>query len=121
MRRRAKVDDNQKEVVQALRAAGCSVQSLATTGAGVPDLLVGYGGQNYLLEVKNPQGRNRLTPAQKEWHAKWRGQCAVVRSVQEAFSAIGHLDWILAHCTQADNAVHNQVAGDSFLIKSMQK
>ena len=52
MRRAAKIDANQTEIVKALRQVGASVQSLASTGKGCPDLLVGFRGVNWLLEVK---------------------------------------------------------------------
>lgn len=45
MRRAAKVDDNQGEIVAALQRAGCSVQSLAGVGRGFPDLAVGFQGR----------------------------------------------------------------------------
>lgn len=87
----AQIDDNQPEIVKALRAAGASVEPLHAVGGGVPDLLVGYRGVNYLLEVKNPMkspAQQALTKKQKEWHPKWRGQLCVVRTVGEALRAI---------------------------------
>ena len=53
MRRAAKVDDNQAEIVATLRYVGCSVTSLASIGRGCPDIVVGYNGVNYLLEIKD--------------------------------------------------------------------
>lgn len=87
MRRAAKVDANQNEIVFALRSAGCSVTDLSAVGAGCPDLVVGRGGQNYLLEIKGRKGK--LTEAQREWRACWNGQAATVRTVGEAFAAVG--------------------------------
>lgn len=92
MRRAARVDDNQWEIVAALRAAGCSVTSLASIGRGFPDIIVGYDGKNYLMEIKDgskPPSKRRLTPDEQEWHATWRGQVAVVNSVEDAFMVIG--------------------------------
>ena len=40
MRRAARVDDNQGQIVDALRRVGCSVWSLAGVGKGFPDLAV---------------------------------------------------------------------------------
>jgi hypothetical protein len=37
---------------------------------------------------KRPSARN-LTPAEKEFHAIWRGQVSVVNSLDEALEAIG--------------------------------
>jgi Holliday junction resolvase len=84
---RKKVDRNQKEIVQALRAAGATVELLHTVGAGVPDLMVGVNQTNYLLEVKTAKGK--LTKDQVVWHAAWKGQVAVVRTVEEALAVIG--------------------------------
>lgn len=92
MRRAAKVDGNHGQIVAALRAVGATVTSTASAGAGFPDLTVGYRGRTYLLEVKDPAqvpSKRRLTPAQVEWHAAWRGQVAVVESVEEALEVIG--------------------------------
>lgn len=81
MRRASKVDANQSRVVDALRAIGCSVQSLASIGDGCPDLLVGYRGRNVIAEVKDgskPPSKRQLTPDQVEWHRDWRGQAVRV-------------------------------------------
>lgn len=86
MRRAAKIDANQAEIVAALRAVGCSVQTLAAVGAGVPDLLVGVSGVNLLMEVKTASGK--LTKDQIPWHEQWRGQVAIVRTVDEALALV---------------------------------
>ena len=82
-----RTDANQAEIVDALRAAGCTVVSLHAVGRGVPDLLAGRAGRNYLLEVKTGEGAS--TPAQRLWRAYWCGQQAVVRSAEEALQAVG--------------------------------
>jgi Holliday junction resolvase len=87
----AKVDRIQNEVVEALRRAGVSVQPLHTVGKGCPDLLVGIRGVNLVLEVKDgelPPSRRTLTPEQVRWHADWRGQVAVVESIEAALDAV---------------------------------
>jgi hypothetical protein len=88
----ARVDDNQKELVADLREMGCSVQHLHTVGQGVPDILVGYWGHNFLLEIKDgskPPSRRKLTDDEREWHQLWRGQVATVKNLAEAISVIG--------------------------------
>lgn len=98
MRRAAKIDGTQTEIVEALRAAGCKVLSLAACGKGVPDLMVFSPWKNCvdmvireritLLEVKNLSGRgNKLTPDQVKFHAEW--PVTVVTSVDEALAAVG--------------------------------
>ena len=88
-----RVDDNQKQVVKALRQIpGCTVESLAAVGKGVPDLLVGYMGRNYLCEVKDgtkPPSKRRLTPDQIKWHNMWGGTVHVVTCFEDALEVIG--------------------------------
>ena len=77
MRLRAKVDANQKEIVKALRAGGCSVQILAQVGHGVPDLLIGFRGVTDLAEVKDgdlPPSARKLTQDEQSWISAWRGR-----------------------------------------------
>jgi hypothetical protein len=92
MRRAAKVDRNQAEIVEALRRVGATVEPLHQVGKGCPDLLVGFRGRNILIEVKDwkqpPSGR-KLTPDQVEWHAGWKGQIAMVEDVDAALAVIG--------------------------------
>lgn len=85
--RAARVDRNQREIVAALRRVGASVQPLHTVGGGVPDLLVGFRGGNYLIEVKSEKGIH--SGDQVEWHGAWRGRVETARNVDDALSAIG--------------------------------
>ena len=92
MRRAAKVDDNQSEIVRVLRSAGCSVQILSAVGKGCPDIAVGRAGHNYLLEIKDGNkvpSAQKLTEHEQQWHDKWRGSVAVVKTAQEALEAVG--------------------------------
>lgn len=92
MRRAAKVDANQAEIVDALRRVGASVQPLHAVGAGVPDLLIGYRSMNYLVEVKDgskPPSARKLTEKQAEWHKLWRGSVLTVTSAKDAISQLG--------------------------------
>ena len=51
------------------------------------DLLVGYRGKTFLLEVKGKKGR--MTPLQKEFFEAWGGDTAVVvRTVEEALDVV---------------------------------
>jgi len=92
MRRAARTDFNQTEIVKALREAGCSVQSLAAIGKGCPDLLVAdkYG-TLYLFEVKDgakSASRRQLTDDQVLWHQAWCGPVYVVTSLAEALTLV---------------------------------
>lgn len=81
----ARTDHNQAGIIKALETAGCTVQTLRD-GEGVPDLLVGRGGRNFLLEVKN--GKGSITPQQAIFHRNWNGQVEIVRSAEEAIKAV---------------------------------
>jgi len=73
-----KTDANQASIMAALRQVGATVVDLSAVGRGVPDLLVGFRGQTYLLEVKNKAGRNRLTADQDVFLAWWHGVPPVI-------------------------------------------
>lgn len=84
----AKVDANQGEIVHYLRGVGATVLSLARLGEDAPDLLVGWRGVDYLLEVKQPG--EQPTDGQRHWHRTWNGRAVrVVTSPAEALQAIG--------------------------------
>jgi hypothetical protein len=86
-RKAARRDKNEPDIIAALLAAGASVSQLS--GKGLPDLLVGYQGINYLLEVKNPDG-GKLQPDQVAFIEGWQGRpVVVVWSVADALRAIG--------------------------------
>ena len=68
MRRAARIDANATQVVTALRAAGAYVWII-----GLPvDLLVGYKGHTFLVEIKDGP-KKRLTVLQEAFFAKWDG------------------------------------------------
>ena len=81
MRRAARVDANQAEIVEALRGAGCSVWII-----GLPvDLIAGKGGNTVLIEVKTAAGKH--TPLQRDFMATWRGGAvATIRDVEGALT-----------------------------------
>lgn len=92
MRYAAKIDSNQNEVVDALRKAGASVQSLAALGKGVPDLLVAIRGVNLLMEIKDgnkPKSAQKLTDDQLKWHGAWQGPVCIVDGPEAALRMIG--------------------------------
>lgn len=68
MRRAARVDANQMQIVSALRAAGAYVWII-----GLPvDLLVGYKGHSWLMEVKTDH-KKKLTKLQEDFFTNWLG------------------------------------------------
>ena len=95
MRRANRVDANQDQIVETLRACGAYVRVI-TMGDGVPDLLVGYRGYTLLLEVKDgkkPPSARELTPAEKKFFDEWTGGiCAIVESVEDALKLLDGIE-----------------------------
>ena len=85
MRYAARVDVNQDQIVIALRAAGAYVWII-----GLPvDLLVGYKGHTFLVEIKT-DARKRLTALQRDFFENWGGSTlARVDSPDAALRMIG--------------------------------
>ncbi len=82
-------DANEPEVIRTLEQVGAMVIKMRTP----VDLLVGFRGYNYLLEVKRPLGRRKrgsdYTPDQRLFFRDWHGSVHVVRTPNEALLAIG--------------------------------
>jgi len=91
MRRAARTDANQTQIVEALRVIGATVRVISQ-GEGIPDLLVGFQGKTALLEVKDgrkPPSARVLTPAEQKFFDEWRGgTLAIVNSVDEAIAVV---------------------------------
>jgi hypothetical protein len=91
VRRAAKIDANQNEIVKALRKLGASVWITSGLGKGAPDLVIGFRNKNYLAELKDgskPPSARKLTDDEKEFHKLWYGQVAVIESVEQAIELI---------------------------------
>ena len=79
-------DKNQTEISAALEKIGASVEAIRSLHGGCPDLLVGFQGRNYLIEVKVPK-EGRLSDIQKVWRDDWSGgKPFVIRSVDDVIS-----------------------------------
>jgi Holliday junction resolvase len=90
MRRAARIDDNQRDLVSTLRRAGCNVLSLAAVGNGCPDLLVYRADNLYMLEIKDGKkvkSRRKLTPHQVTFKKDW--PVVVVTDIDSALQAVG--------------------------------
>ena len=87
MRYAKRVDANQDQIVLALRAAGAYVLIIALP----VDLLVGYNGHTFLVEVKDGP-RKRLTALQEDFFQSWTGgTLARIDSPEAALRMIGVL------------------------------
>ena len=83
-----RTDGNQKALVLAFHRFGASVQSLHTVGKGCPDLVVGFRGKTFLVEVKLPNGK--LNKMQREFHAAWNGHpIEIARNLEDMPRILG--------------------------------
>ena len=91
MRTAARVDGNQAEIVKALRGIGASVL-MTYQLKNCFDLLVGYRGHNFIMEVKDPKqppSKRKLTEGEEGFRASWRG--GIYHIVESADQAIAIL------------------------------
>ena len=87
MRHAKRVDANQDQIVIALRAAGAYVWIISLP----VDLLVGYKGHTFLVEIKT-DAKKRLTALQADFFENWSGSTlARVDSPDAALRMIGVL------------------------------
>lgn len=91
-RRAARIDDNQNEIVNALRdIPGVTVET------GKDDILVGYQGKTYWFEIKNPDTANkagivrksRIKETQHKLLNTWSGHYEIVINLDQILIAIG--------------------------------
>lgn len=84
----AKVDGNQAEIRDGLRAGGAFVIDTHSLGNGFPDLVAWTPQAGWqLLEVKMPRGH--FTEAECKLHEACPGPIRVVRTVERALQVMG--------------------------------
>jgi hypothetical protein len=90
--RRVRTDTNHALVANAARGLGCTVADTSRVGGGFPDQVWGVAGLNLLIEVKFDHAYRPgeggakagvLNELQTQFHAEWRGQVAVVHSLED--------------------------------------
>ena len=86
-----RVDGNQKKITEQLRRLGVSVAVTSSLSNGFPDLVLGYKGRNYLIELKDenkPPSQRELTKDEMKWHSDWRGQINTCKNLDEILEVI---------------------------------
>ena len=82
-----RTDSNHAEIIKSLRSIpNLTVFSTHEVGKGFPDIVIGYKGINYLIEIKDGKkspSQRKLTDAEIEFHLKWKGQCAIIKNFDE--------------------------------------
>jgi hypothetical protein len=90
MRRAARRDANEGDIIKALRAEGAYVKVI--NDEGLFDLLVSHRGETLMIEVKDgakPPSARRLTEAEQKFHDEWPGSdLYIVNSVEEAIALL---------------------------------
>ena len=95
MRRAARRDHGEQDIIKAMRACGAYVKAI--NDEGTFDLLVGYTGGSgrfytLLIEIKDgtkPPSARRLTDAEQKFHDEWPGDnLYIINSVQEALDLL---------------------------------
>lgn len=93
MRRNAKVDSNQKEIVDALREYGATVLIVSQLKNAF-DILVGFNSKLYIVEIKDgnkPKSARKLTDGEqkcKEFFERVGCKYNIVESVEDAINLI---------------------------------
>jgi len=92
-----RTDANQTEIVKDLRRSNlaASVAITSSLGNGFCDIVVGFRGRNYLIEIKDenkPPSKRKLTEPEKEFHDAWRGQIDVAKNLDEVLVIIGAIE-----------------------------
>jgi hypothetical protein len=80
----AKVDANKPDIVKALERCGVRVYDLKKP----VDLLCSHRGVWFVIEVKNPDGRDRMTQEQAKFIAESQAEVHIVRTPMEALRAV---------------------------------
>lgn len=103
MRRAARRDANERQIIKFLERCGASVVQL--DDPSVPDLLIAWGGVNLLCEIKTKTGK--LTPAQQHFFSTWKGQVSIVRSVSDAKQVLRsiHMPTYTYKCTSCQETI----------------
>lgn len=71
---------------------GCSVADTSALGDGFGDIVIGFRGVNFIIEIKDgakSPSRRKLTKAETDFHQTWTGQIAVAESLDDCLRVIG--------------------------------
>jgi hypothetical protein len=92
-RRAAKVDSNQREIVDAFRRMGCSVLIISQLKKCC-DLIVSRG-KTAAIEVKDgslPKSKRQLTEGEMDFMHSWKGPYFIVESLDDVVRVVRELE-----------------------------
>lgn len=84
---RCRSDLNQSTIVRQLRQMGASVEVVSQQAHGF-DLVVGWRGRNYVVEVKQPGKKHELTELERHRLNTWAGRYMIIDSTQDFFTQV---------------------------------
>lgn len=84
-----RTDRTQESIINVLIKAGFSVHDTSRVGGGFPDLVVGYGGETFLIECKDYETGWKYTKAQIKFRSVWIGHVETIESAEMA------VDWAI--------------------------
>ena len=79
-----RTDANERDIIRAMEKIGAKIYRVAKP----LDLLVTFRQRTLLMEVKTEDGK--LTKVQEDFLAIWPGEVHIVRSIDEAITALGN-------------------------------
>ncbi len=88
MFRAAKVDDNQPEIVKALRKAGWYVLIISQL-KNCCDIMISKNGRTVAIEIKDgnkPPSKRKLSEGEQKFRDNWQGEYALVESIEDALA-----------------------------------
>lgn len=83
MRRAARVDDNQNEIIKAFRKLGWSVLIISQL-KNCCDIIVSKNGRTIAVEIKDgskPKSQQKLTEGEEKFRDEWQGEYAIINSI----------------------------------------
>jgi hypothetical protein len=79
-------------IIDAIRKIpALSVFSTHMVGKGFPDIVIGYHGVNYLVEIKDgmkTKSQKKLTDDEIKFHQSWFGQIIVCECVEDVLTLL---------------------------------
>ena len=85
MRRAARIDDNQTEIVKTFKMLGWSVLIIAQL-KNCCDIMVAKNGHTIAVEIKDGkkvESRRKLTPGEADFRDEWKGHWELVESIDD--------------------------------------
>jgi len=94
LRKAARIDANQPEIVATFRKLGATVDITSAVGDGFPDIIVNCFKISVKVEIKDGSkvpSKQKLTKAEKEHHDKCKGATVIINSIDQCIWLIDQM------------------------------